>query len=212
MGISRRDFIKVLGYSGLGLLLYNNILKTEENPTREETKLILPTLEEITEMFSKTPQEILGPAINDDLIKKFRYTRQTTIKEFYRFLNENFKENIVFVYINANKNSFENKGFRITPLSAGAAIVFYYSAKNLQNSDVACIFLEFTDFYGEQHWNRAKLTFQNRLEGLPSYAEFVRKNENYVFADITGTSLKDPEKILKYIYLYVDDFRKRTSK
>lgn len=213
MELNRREFIKRFGYTWVSLLVFDGLSIAEEIPEQEEAKLILPTLEEITALLSKTPQEILEPSVKRGLIKKFGYTRQTTTEEFYRFLNDGFNDQFVFIFADTDMDTIKkNKGFKTDNLNAGAAIVFYYSAKNLQNSDVACIFLEFTDFYGEQHWNRAKLTFQNRLEGLPSYVEFVRKNESYIFADITGTSLRDPEKILKYIPLYVDDFRKRTSK
>ena len=85
---------------------------------------------------------------------------------------------------------------------------------NLQKSktDVGFLFLELTDFYGDENWNRLKALFDNRLKTFPSYVEFIREEGNYEFEDIKDSSMREPELILKYIKILSKHYAKESLK
>jgi len=186
-----------------------------------ETEIIKPSLEEIAELMSKFPQEVLKPTIDKGYIKKFEYTRQTTSKDFYKFLNSNFQNKIMFIYMHMDedtvkKNIWGERSRFDKRLGAGSATIFLYTMLNLRKSksDIGFLFLELTDFHGEENWKRLYNSFNNKLTGFPSYIEFILndKTMNYKFSDITESSMREPNVILEWISDLVTDYKKRTSK
>ncbi len=214
MELNRRDFLR-LGIGGLSSLVL------EQNLFTEETKpgIITPSLEEITGFLSKNHNTILEPEIENGRIKKFEYKRQTRSDDVYSFLNRNFKNKIVFVYLEMdnktdNKNIWGKEATGDERLASGSATVFLYTMLNLQKSktDVGFLFLELTDFYGDENWNRLKALFDNRLKTFPSYVEFIREEGNYEFEDIKDSSMREPELILKYIKILSKHYAKESLK
>lgn len=197
-----------------------NVDKPIEKTIETEREIIKPSLEEITEYLKKDHNEILQSAINEGILKKFDYRRQTSPEDFYRFLNSNFQNKIVFVYMEPDeetdkKNIWDEKSTFDERLSAGSATVFLYTMLNLRksNSNVGFLFLELSDFYGEENWRRLRMMVNNKLRGgFPSYIEFIKEKDGYRFGGLTGSSQRDPETILEWIEDYVEDYRKRTSK
>ena len=207
MELSRRDFV----FGGIGglasLLLPKSLIAKEGEP------IVLPTLEEITALMSKEPNEILKSAIEKGEIKKFEYTRQTAPEDFYEFLNKKFKNKVVFVYLCTNEedNSYDpevdvNGSTLDIKYGRGPAITFLYTKLNLEkeNPNVGFLFFEIININGEDDWRRLHNLFNVRRMGIPSTAEFKKTSEGYELVDIADTGFKEPSKILRHIKLWVD--------
>lgn len=205
MEITRRDFV-LGGMGGLASLLLPNSLIANEGES-----IVLPTLEEITNLMSKEPVEILKPAIDKGEIKKFEYTRQTKPDDFYGFLRKEFQNKIVFVYLCTNeKDAFYDKGVDTinsthdNSFGRGPAITFLYTKLNLEkvNLNVGFLFFEINNIHGGE---KGLLDLFNvRRMGIPSTAEFKKTSEGYELVGIADTGFKEPDKILKHIQLWVD--------
>ncbi len=222
--------IVFLGLGGLASLLVENNLDAEEVSLKEkektgisllkETLIIKPTLEEITTLLSKEPIEILQPAIERGEIKKFEYTRQTKLEDFYKFLKENFQQRIIFVYLVTDKSTDSN--IKIAGLStekatfdrqfgSGSAIAFLYTNLNLKNtsSDVGFLFLEIKDFYGKDNWAKLNGIFNRNGLEFPSIVDFVNDGQKYNFAGINEAGFKSPGVINENLKMWVDYYSKK---
>jgi len=223
-----KDLLIATGLS-LGSLLSENIYAQEivnvdkpiEKPVETEREIIKPSLEEIIGLLKESHHSIFAQEIKNGDIKKFEYTRQTAPEDFYRFLNGNFQNKIVFVYLHwdeetKKKNIWGKTSTFDERLAAGSATIFLYTMLNLRksNSDVGFLFLELRDFYEEENWKRLYNSFNNKLTGFTSYIEFILddKTMNYKFSDITESSMREPKIILEWISDLVTDYRKRVSK
>ena len=204
-----------LGLSGLASLLVENNLNAEEYKLKEnkETQIIKPTLEEITTLLSKTPQEILEPAIKGGGIKKFEYTMNTTPEDFYKFLNNQKGNNKIFIFLYLDqttpiKNNW--KRFSGRDVSSASATVFYYISINLRKRgiDYAYVFFEIVDFYGRSNWEKLHKMFNVNEIDFPSWAEFVKRKDNYKLNEIGSAGILS-EDIIKYIELNVEEYSKK---
>jgi len=181
----------------------------------EDKEVIKPSLEEIAELLSKTPQEILQPSVDIGLIKKFEYTKQTKPEEFYKFL-KGFDNKIIFGVVYIDRKTFKrnpdfltSEGTHDSKVSSASAIVFNYINRNLENnSKVGFFFLELNDFYGEESWRRLYKTFNIKSLDIPSWAEYKKEGENYKLIDFGSAGIL-PEDIGKYIELNVKEYSKK---
>ena len=222
---------EILLAAGLGLSplftsqnIYAQEVAKVEKPAIEnavvESEIIKPSLEEIAKLIEKLPAEILKDAIEKGDIKKFEYTRQTTNNDFYKFINKNFNNRVLFLYVAtddplclrererlAKGSTLNLKGF------SGAAISFLYISRNLKqrNKDVGFLFFEEKGLYGDGDWQRlARLFSLTDIIEFPSYAEFNKdSNGRYKFEKIDGCGVKTPEVILRSINGVVNYFSKR---
>ena len=221
---------EILLAAGLGLSplftsqnIYAQEVAKVEKPAIEnavvESEIIKPSLEEIARLIEKFPAEILKEEINNGNIKKFEYTRQTTNNDFYKFINKNFNNRVLFLYVAtddplclrierdrwAKESTFNQKAI------SGAAISFLYINKNLQerNKDVGFLFFELKDFRGDEMWAKVKKLFNwDRVE-FPSYAEFNKDSRGrYKFEKIGGCGVKSPNKIHESINWGIDRYTK----
>jgi len=217
MEIDRREFISWTGKGLIAISLADLVSFMPETKADPSEAIVLPTLEEITALMSKEPSEILKPAIERREIKKFEYTRQTKPEDFYKFLRDNFQNQIVFAYICGDIDTGKTKEFDDTKNStydmafgSGAAITFLYTQMNLKNrtSGVGFLFIELKVFHGTKNWAGLMNLFNVRRMGIPSVADFKRTSEGYELIGIEDTGLKEPNKILKHIKSWTDYYSK----
>jgi len=140
-----------------------------------ETEIIKPSLEEIAELMSKFPQEVLKPTIDKGYIKKFEYTRQTTSKDFYKFLTS-FNNERLFGFIcidesSVNKNKdvwVRDRGTSNLKTGSNSAMVFIYLNRNLKDkADIGFFYFELKDFYGVENWKGLYKTFDIKSLSIP---------------------------------------------